>query len=336
MDLRHLEILVAIATHKNLARAARSANLSKSAVSRSLLTFESELGATLVDRAKRELELTTAGMMVFTHAQEILARTADLVRQVGVLRGEKRQKLNLGAGPYAADLFVTDAVAELCTLKSQIRVHYMIANRGALRQSLLARDLEVMVAGVGDFEAEKGIELEPLEQHQVYFVVRSSHPLAGMVDVGLDQVFSYPLAIATRLGPGFVAPMAKHMSGRSERPMPTIECDDFLAIRKIVKRCDAVTAFPLAAVEAEVRNGELAVIPLRLPWMRTDFGFAQLHGRTLSRAANELKRLVIEKNGEALARGEKMEKHLFSGQSLGRAHAVAEQRRKPVGHPQKK
>lgn len=330
MDLRHLEILVAVATHKNLAKAARSVNLSKSSLSRTIQAFESELGAALVDRTKRELELTTAGMVVFSHAREILARVNDLARQVGVLSGDKRQRLNLGAGPYAADLFVTDAVAEFSRVKPQVRIQYNVGNRHALRLSLLARELEIMVSGIGDFENPEGINLEPLAQHKVFFVVRPSHPLEGKHDVSLDQVFSFPIAVGAGLGPRFMDPVTKHMVGKSIMPIPAFECDDFLALRKIVKQTDAITAFPLASIETEIRNRELTAIPFRLPWMSTDFGLVQLRGRPLSPAAGELKRLIMEKNREAAARGEEVERRLFGARPQQRNRDAGEQRGRPA------
>lgn len=330
MNLHNLEILVAVATHGNLSRAARSANLSKSALSRSIQALESELGTALVDRSKRELELTTAGLVVFSHAQDILARANDLARQVGVLRGEKRLRLNLGAGPYAADLLVTDAVAEFSNVKPHVRVQYIVGNRNALRLSLLARELEIMVSGIGDFENPEGIELEPLAQHKAFFVVRPSHPLAGKRDVDLDQVFSFPLAVGINLGARLMGPVTKHMSGRSQKPIPAIECDDFLALRKILKQTDAISAFPLASIETEIRNGELTAIPFHLPWMSTDFGFVQLRDRPLSPAATELKRLIMEKNLQALARGEQMEKQLFGARSQQRPQEAGAKRRRPA------
>jgi hypothetical protein len=98
MDSHRIEIPVEVAAHRILARAAGSGNRCTSNLSRSAQTLESELGTALLDRSKRELELTTAGMIVVSHTREIPARADAPAHQVGTLPGERRPRLTPRGG----------------------------------------------------------------------------------------------------------------------------------------------------------------------------------------------------------------------------------------------
>lgn len=61
VEMRHLRCFLAVAEEGNVTRAARRANITQPALSRTLAQLERELGVRLVDRSTHHLELTDAG-----------------------------------------------------------------------------------------------------------------------------------------------------------------------------------------------------------------------------------------------------------------------------------
>ncbi|MBG0776634.1 MAG: LysR family transcriptional regulator [Desulfovibrionaceae bacterium] len=90
MDLRMLECFVAVAEELHFGRAAARLHLSQPPLSRRIRALEEELGAALLARTSRRVELTPAGAALLEEARELLrgARSAaERVRRVA--RGEE-------------------------------------------------------------------------------------------------------------------------------------------------------------------------------------------------------------------------------------------------------
>jgi hypothetical protein len=81
VGLRHLEYFVAVAAELNFSRAAQRIHVVQSAVSASVSRLEKELRVELLDRSKRQITLTAAGVHPVS-AYEVADSTiaAELIR----------------------------------------------------------------------------------------------------------------------------------------------------------------------------------------------------------------------------------------------------------------
>src|SRR5215207_2150376 len=83
-EMRHLQLVRAIANAGSLTQAGLVLNLTQSALSHQLRDIESRLGAQLFSRAGRRLALTPAGEKLLATAKEVIAlveRSEDAIRQ---------------------------------------------------------------------------------------------------------------------------------------------------------------------------------------------------------------------------------------------------------------
>lgn len=85
MELRHLRYFEAVASELSFSRAAERLHIAQSALSRQIRQLEDELGAQLLDRRARPLQLTAAGRYFFEQVVQLLdrARSAcELTRRI--------------------------------------------------------------------------------------------------------------------------------------------------------------------------------------------------------------------------------------------------------------
>lgn len=87
--VRAIETFVAVAETRQMTRAARTLGITQSAASQHLRNLEKTLGSPLLDRSKRPMRLTQAGLVLYRRASRILNEVEDL-------RWEIRR---LGSGP---------------------------------------------------------------------------------------------------------------------------------------------------------------------------------------------------------------------------------------------
>jgi DNA-binding transcriptional LysR family regulator len=88
IDPRRLRVLQAVAVHGSVAGAADALHLTPPAVSQQLLALERETGASLIDRAGRQVRLTAAGRLLAAHAERVAAQLRQAERDPAELTGQ--------------------------------------------------------------------------------------------------------------------------------------------------------------------------------------------------------------------------------------------------------
>src|SRR5258706_13469199 len=99
LDLRRLRIFVEVVGQGGFSKAAKVVFASQPTVSKAIRQLEDELGVPLLDRRGRRSELTAAGKIVYRRALSLLTEGADLVAELGELRGLKRGTLRVRFPP---------------------------------------------------------------------------------------------------------------------------------------------------------------------------------------------------------------------------------------------
>src|ERR1700761_8468062 len=94
MEIRQLRYLVALAQELSFTNAATKANVAQPALSRQIRKLEDELGATLVDRTSRHVQLTATGQL-------LVARATMILDEIENARSEILQITDLSTGRLA-------------------------------------------------------------------------------------------------------------------------------------------------------------------------------------------------------------------------------------------
>ncbi|MGB6221812.1 LysR family transcriptional regulator [Haloferula sp.] len=323
VEVRQLVHAVALAEHRNFARAARSLNLSQPALSRSIQSLETQLGLRLFDRGRKGVEPTEGGQLLLKRARALIVQMDDLEEEAGAVTRGNVGEMKIGTGPYPAKMFLGSSLGGLLSRQPDLKFRVIVDNWTETVRRLRERQIELAVCECSELD-ESVFEVVPLAEHRVYPVVRSSHPLAKMRESKFSEIKRWPFGITAALPPRVLGPLAA--GGAKKASSLAIHCEDLEILKEIVSRSDVIMLAPLCLVEREIAEGSLCALPCVESCLKTSFGIVKLKGRTLPPLAGHLFEEMKRTDAACLQRGEELQAMIFP--KKGRRSSQASKRSK--------
>jgi DNA-binding transcriptional LysR family regulator len=143
LDIRSLRVFEAVASGGSLSAAAQSLGVTQSAISQAVMQIEETLGAKVLDRTRRPLKLTAAGIALRRHAHSVIDEMDRLIAIVREADLTNRPEIRVGMiDSYAAT--VGPSVIKAAIVEgSQVLLWSGLAYSHA--QALLQRQLDLIV-----------------------------------------------------------------------------------------------------------------------------------------------------------------------------------------------
>jgi LysR family transcriptional regulator, hca operon transcriptional activator len=198
MELRHLRYFVAVAEELNFTRAAARLETAQPSLSQQIKQLEKHLGASLLTRNKRRVDLTEAGHTFLAEARDILVRTDQAVQRIRQTAGGLDVELSVAFAP-AAEVKVLPKLLPLVRRKMpglRLILHTMptaeqktaFAN-GSLDVGFLRGPLSL-----------PGVVVEPLLEERLVIGLPSKHPLAVKKRLSIRDLNQFPFIMISRKG----------------------------------------------------------------------------------------------------------------------------------------
>lgn len=180
MELRQLELFLAVAEHRNFTRAAARMHTVQSAVSASVKTLEHELGLELFRRNSRAVDLTDAGQALLAPARKALAAVNEAGDVAASFRGSVRGSVSLGLLAARDFLEVPAALADFRRDYPEVTVTARTSPTGGvgLLRDLVDETLDVSLL-VLPLQQHPDVVTEPLLGGRLLLAVADGDPLAG-------------------------------------------------------------------------------------------------------------------------------------------------------------
>ncbi len=191
MDLRQLEMLVAIADHGSFSAAARSLHTVQSNVSTHIARLEREVGATCIDRSTGQL--TDEGQAVVDRARRIHAELDDLRSDVASLRDQVIGRVRVGIIGTVARWAVSPLLQALADSHPRIDLVVLDATTTSLVPQLVAGALDLAVINLPADHPD--ITFDPLFDEETVLIAPEGHPLHDRERVDLGDLAGVPLLL---------------------------------------------------------------------------------------------------------------------------------------------
>ncbi|RQW79396.1 MAG: LysR family transcriptional regulator [Methylococcus sp.] len=285
LDLHSLRHVVALARHGHYGRAATALNITQPALSRSIAGLEQILGVRLFERSRRGARPTILGELLVARGELLIRGAAELEAELLRQQGLEMGQLRVGAGLFAAEISVGSALGRLGMLYPGLRVSLLSEPWRNVAEATRSGSVDVAVLELSSVAAAPGLTLEPLPAHEGLFVCRPGHPLLRRGSPDLPAILEYPLVgpkLPSRVGAMLAEASSRTLVDEVGDYVPALLVEVAQLAKQVVMAGDGVAIFPAPIVAAELAAGVLVDLGLRMPWLRTNHGFAYLRDRPLS------------------------------------------------------
>lgn len=192
---RQLKALDMVARLGSVSRAAEELNLTQPAVSLQIRLLEEAVGAALLQRVGRGVQLTTAGEIVGRYAREILHLWSEAADEVTALTGVLGGTLRIGA-ITTAEYLIPPLLVKFTETRPQVKTYFKVGNREDIVRMLAAHEIDLAVMG----SPPKELRTHAVEfaKHPMVFVAAPGHPLMRRKRVALKDIEAAHLLVRER------------------------------------------------------------------------------------------------------------------------------------------
>jgi LysR family hca operon transcriptional activator len=224
MELRHLRYFVAVAEAGSLTVAAeQTLHTSQPSLSRQIRDLESELGARLLTRRARGIELTPAGRTLLDHARSLLSHVEAAAEATRRVAHPAKPCFTLG--------FLTGH--ELTWMPEALKIlHDELPNIDVMISSqhspLLADGISKGQIDAAFLRREKGVlglAFRPLVKEPLMVILPSDHRLAALKTISPRELAGEPFVIVSNTAPVLRAVIDDYLNRSRINITPAHEAD---------------------------------------------------------------------------------------------------------------
>ncbi|GLY93040.1 LysR family transcriptional regulator [Actinoplanes sp. NBRC 103695] len=266
IDVRRLQVLAAVARHGSFNRAAAELRLTPSAVSQQISALERTVGATVVERSTRGVELTEAGRLLVETAEAVTAELTRTEKDLDRLAHARTDRLTVATFTSGGQRLLPAALRRLAAERPG--VEFTVLEQEPEDSLPQVRNGTADLALVYHFDGpppvrpgdRSGLIWTPLMDDPMFIVLPATHPYAGrdtlrIADLAGERWVHGCLGMGDTLDP--YAAMAGFQ--------PRVACrgTDYVFAQSLVRAEVGISMIPQVALAAD--QGGLVAVPLTPP-----------------------------------------------------------------------
>ncbi len=196
LDLRHFRSFVAVAEELHFHRAAKRLGVAQPALSRTIKNLESALGAQLLDRSNRRVELSEAGQMFLRGCRDVIGRADRLVEDTRRIHQGNIGTLRIGYTDNAMNGRLPGLLKAFQTDQPDVTL--------LLTHSVTSEQLSQLANGSIDIglatgpTSRSGFGSLRIQSERFVCLVYDGHPLATRSGIRLEELAEEPMIQGVR------------------------------------------------------------------------------------------------------------------------------------------
>lgn len=285
MDLRQLEMFLAIAEEGGFNKASSKLYVSQSAISRKINLLEEELDEKLFLRIGNQVIITHAGEALLRHTRFIFRQLKAAATEVSEIGQLHRGEVSIGAGMTACIYLLPPALREFRERFPQVEVKVTTGTTSELLPQIRdgVVDLGILTLPI----ASKNLSVIPLMIEELVVIVSVDHPWSKRKYIEASELAKFPFIMYTEQS------NMRHIVDEMFQefdivPQIAMELDNFAIIKPLVGINLCISILPLYSVTDEVKSKRLHILRIKGKKLERNLGLVHLKTEYQPRAVSEL------------------------------------------------
>lgn len=266
LKLRHLQIALALRDAPSAKEVAAAANVSESAVSKTLAELESQLGFKLFERIGNAKRPTEMGRQILPLMEAVVAQSRGLAQAVTDVRSGRLGDLRIGVATDMGKLTLAPLIHAFSQAQPGVALDVQAGGYRAMADQLLDDRLDALVCYDAPELIAPGLGRLRLAPPQPLVVVANARlsPLAARRRLTLQELHGQPWC-KPRLGTMMHDKLTALFLGCDlGLPPRGIQVSDLLLTDEFVRTTDYLVMLPLAAAQRLTVAAEAVILPVEL------------------------------------------------------------------------
>ena len=296
VTLRQFRYFVAVAESGSVASASRMLDIAQSALTKSLLELEGELGSSLFERSSKGMTLTPQGHRFLVSARKVIGSVADALRlHAGEAASGLSGVLSVGVTSLVAGYYLSELFSRFRRACPAVQVLVTEDAPRFLEHLLINGELDVAIMVSNALSEPQAMASETLTRSPNRVWLPANHELTAAEEITLEECANCEQIVleADRIDDLMTSVWARHQL----KPRVILRTSSLEAVRSLVGAGAGIALLPdflyrpwtLDAEHVEVRRlrDEVPTIDVGLVWRR---------GSVIKPAASEFIELAREQS----------------------------------------
>lgn len=273
VELRHLRYFVAVVEQGSFRAAALRLHVSQPPLTRQIQQLEEVLGVPLLVRRPRGVEPTSAGLLFFEEARNILLLIEQAANRARLAGHGQLGRLDVGV--FGSAVFDTIPRIIQAFRDHFPRVEVVLHNLDRTGQIRALRERRLTVGFNRFFDHEPDLSWEVIQTERLNVALHHAHPLAQHPQLGLAQIGTQELILYPRTPrPSFIEQMLRLFHRKGVSPHVIHEVDDVVTAVALVSSGFGISLVTDSA--CNLRLPGVVYVPLRSE-DRATFDLCMIH-----------------------------------------------------------
>lgn len=200
MDVRSLECFAVVADELHFRRAAARLNITQPSLSARIQALEAEVGVTLLDRNRRQVQLTDAGRTFLDHARAAVRSAKDAMARARRAAAGEIGRLRFGFTALTSYVGMPELVQRFRSACPEIAIELVQAETARLEAGLLAEEIDIAL--LHPPLSAPGLAQRDLGSDEMVLAIPASSALSHLPAVPPHRLAGQPFLIGPRhIGP---------------------------------------------------------------------------------------------------------------------------------------
>jgi len=186
MNVSQLRTFVAVVEQGSFSGAAKSLSISQPAVTMQVQALEADVGATLLDRKYRRIDLTEAGKTLLPHARKVLEQIGQAQAEISALSGLVTGRLAIAASTTPGVYVIPRLLGSFLTRYPEVGVTIGVHDTAEVVAAVESGAAQIGVTGAAVRGAR--VTFEEIGTDELIAIGPPTHPLAGIAGVRMTDL----------------------------------------------------------------------------------------------------------------------------------------------------